>query len=86
MERSPVATPTENEDWLSSGSPSARTPVVEVMMLLPRISPRDKQTRVSTTDLARINRAKRARYAVGSPTLRMINQMQLATHLYLSAH
>jgi hypothetical protein len=62
MERSPVATPPENEDWLSSGSPSARTLVVEVMMLLPRISPRDKQTRVSTTDLARINRAKRARF------------------------
>lgn len=48
-------------------------------MPLPRISPRDKRTRVSTSDLARTNRAKRARYAVGSPTIRIINHKQLST-------
>ncbi|PVH62505.1 hypothetical protein PAHAL_3G310500 [Panicum hallii] len=57
MERSPVATPPEIEEGLSSGSPSARTPRVEVLMPLPRISPTNR-TRVSTTDLARINRLK----------------------------
>ena len=79
MKRSPVATPIENEDYLSSGFPTARTPVVEVIMPLRRISQRDKRTRVSTSDLARTNRAKRARYAVGSPTIRIINHKQLST-------
>jgi hypothetical protein len=76
-----VATPPEIEEGLSSGSPSARTPRVEVLMPLPRISPtnRTRVSRVSTTDLARINRLKQARCVVGSPSIRIINQIQLST-------
>ena len=78
MEISPVATPPEIEEALSSGSPSARTPRVEVIMPFPRISPA-KRTRVSATNLARTNQLKRARCTVGSPTLRIISQIQLST-------
>jgi hypothetical protein len=54
---------------------------VEVLMPLPRISPtnRTRVSRVSTTDLARINRLKQARCVVGSPSIRIINQIQLST-------
>ena len=38
-----------------------------------------KRTRVSATDLARTNRLKRARCTIGSPTLRIISQIQLST-------
>ncbi|PUZ46590.1 hypothetical protein GQ55_7G091700 [Panicum hallii var. hallii] len=78
MERSPVATPPEIEEGLSSGSPSARTPRVEVLMPLNRISPTNR-TKISTTDLTRINRLKQARCVVGSPSIRIINQIQLST-------
>ena len=73
-----MATTPEMEEALSSGSPSARTPRVEVIMPFPRISPA-KQTRVSATDLARTNRLKRASCTIGSPTLRIISQIQLST-------
>lgn len=78
IESFPVATPPDIEDGLSSGSPSARTPVVEVIMPIPRISPTTKRTRVST-DSARVDRAKRARFMVGSPSLRIISQIQVST-------
>ena len=78
MEISPVATPPEIEEALSSGSPSARTPRVEVIMPFPRISPA-KRTIVSATNLTRTNQLKRARCTVGSPTLRIISQIQLST-------
>ena len=78
MQISPVATPPEIEEALSSGSPSARTLRVEVIMPFPRISP-TKRPRISATDLARTNRLKRARCTVGSPTLRIISQIQLST-------
>ena len=78
MQISPVATPPEIEEALSSGSPSARTQRVEVIMPFPRISPANR-TIVSATNLTRTNQLKRARCTVGSPTLRIISQIQLST-------
>ncbi|KAJ1277815.1 hypothetical protein BS78_04G031900 [Paspalum vaginatum] len=72
-----VGTP-PNDEGLSSGSPSARTPLVEVLMPMPS-STTAKRARASRTESPRIDQAKRARCVVGSPTLRIINQIQMST-------
>ncbi|KAJ1257131.1 hypothetical protein BS78_K205700 [Paspalum vaginatum] len=59
------------------GSQEATTPVVEVLMPMPSPTIR-KHTRVSVTE-STSDRVKRARCLVGSPALRIINQIQLST-------
>ncbi|CAO2201759.1 unnamed protein product [Urochloa humidicola] len=76
MEMSPAYTPPEIYDGPSNGSPLDRTPVVEVIMPNRRTTPAEKRARVSKT---RTDRTKRARCAVGSPTIRIINQIQVST-------
>ena len=82
MESSPVATP-EDEGWqhgdhgFPNGSPSVGTPVVELVMPMPKAkSPAiAKRKRVSIANASRDEHRKRARCVVGSPAARLINQM-----------
>ncbi|WVZ98201.1 hypothetical protein U9M48_043670 [Paspalum notatum var. saurae] len=60
----------------SGGSP--RTPTVEVLMPMPS-STTAKRARVLRTKSPTIDQTKRARCAVGSPSLRIINQIQMST-------
>jgi hypothetical protein len=111
MDSSSVAAPLGIEEgfWFG-GSPSARTPLVEVIMLGPS-SPKinsqankrvncpvrsnyfsstfqqtnsifiSQQIRISQILVTRFDRTKRARCLVGSPTLRIINQIQVSPTL-----
>ncbi|WVZ84618.1 hypothetical protein U9M48_031634 [Paspalum notatum var. saurae] len=65
-------------EGFSVGSPSTRTPLIEVLMPMPS-STTAKRARASRTESPRIDQAKRARCAVGSPSVRIINQIQMST-------
>ncbi|KAL6652888.1 hypothetical protein ACP70R_011813 [Stipagrostis hirtigluma subsp. patula] len=84
MENSPVATAPEIEGQhgiqeFASGSPSAGTPAVEIVMPLPMSPTTAKRSRVSSSATnARTDVIKRARCAVGSPALRLMSQIALS--------
>jgi hypothetical protein len=67
-----MRTPPEYDEQLSAGSPSQRTPVVQVIMPQSINSRTTNRTRDSTVG-SRFDRSRQARCAVGSPSLRIIN-------------
>ncbi|TVU23008.1 hypothetical protein EJB05_32734 [Eragrostis curvula] len=81
---SPLATAAENDnghhgnDWFPTDSPSARIPIVEVIMPRAKSPTTAKRDRSRTSKASKIEQAKRARCMIGSPSSRMIGRMAMS--------
>ncbi|TVU43383.1 hypothetical protein EJB05_09850 [Eragrostis curvula] len=89
---SPLATAAENDnghhgnDWFPTDSPSARTPIVEVIMPRAKSPTTAKRDRSGTSKASKIEQAKRARCMIGSPSSRMIGRIAIQPLLLMRSY